>query len=180
MSPKAHGLRLLPQRTVMNLRSIRSCRHKEPLLSLALREDHEVIGRQVHQVRLGRREHTPPVETVGGRCLAPLSVIVLRRRLQHRLVGMNMRFYIVPETHEPHLQRHGVGEGEAEDVLRHPHEDRPGRDGARVAIGQTRSGRYPRVVYVPDPEPDSVFCITALDLGPKALHALRRRRRKKP
>jgi hypothetical protein len=33
---------------------------------------------------------------------------------------------------------------------------------------------------VPDQEPDTVFCITAYDLTPKALHALRRRRKKKP
>jgi hypothetical protein len=36
-----------------------------------------------------------------------------------------------------------------------------------------------RVVYVPDPEPESVFVITAFDLGPQPLRALRRRRRKK-
>ena len=92
---------------------------------------------------------------------------------------MNVRFYIDPETGEPHIYRHGVREEEAEDVLRRPIEDRPGHEGARVAIGQTRAGRYLRVIYVPDPEPDSVFCITAYDLSPKAFHALRRRRRKK-
>jgi hypothetical protein len=92
---------------------------------------------------------------------------------------MTVRFYIDPETGAPHLWRHGVREDEAEDVLQRPIEDRPGFDGARVAIGQTRGGRYLRVVYVVDPEPDSVFCITAFELGPKALHALRRRRRKK-
>jgi hypothetical protein len=93
---------------------------------------------------------------------------------------MDIRFYVDPETDEPHLHRHGVLEQEAEDVLRTPIEDRPGQDGARVAIGQTRAGRYLRVIYVPDSEPDSLFCITAYDLSPKALHALRRRRRKKP
>jgi hypothetical protein len=93
---------------------------------------------------------------------------------------MNVRFHIDPETGEPHLYRHKVSEEDAEDVLRAPIEDRPGQDGARVAIGQTRAGRYLRVIYIPDPEPDSVFCITAYDLSPTALHALRRRRRKKP
>ena len=91
---------------------------------------------------------------------------------------MNVRFYIDPETNGPHLHRHGVQEDEAADVLQRPLEDRPGHDGARVA-GQTRAGRYLRIIYVPDPEPDSVFCITAFDLSPKALHALRRRRRKR-
>ena len=93
---------------------------------------------------------------------------------------MNIRFYIDPETGDAHIRRHGVREDEAEDVLRRPLEDRPGHDGARIAIGQTRAGRYLRVVYVSDPKPDSVFCITAFDLSPKAVHALRRRRKKKP
>lgn len=90
---------------------------------------------------------------------------------------MNLRFYVDPETGQPHLSRHGVSEHEAEDVLERPLEDRPGRDGARVAIGQTRAGRYIRVIYVPDPEPESVFVITAFDLGAKPLRALRRRRK---
>jgi hypothetical protein len=47
-------------------------------------------------------------------------------------------------------------------------------------MGQTRAGRYLRVIYVADPEPDNLFCITAYELTPKAVHALRRRRRKKP
>ena len=92
---------------------------------------------------------------------------------------MDLRFYVDPESGEPHIVRHRVSESEVEDVLRRPIEDRPGRDGARVAVGQTRDGRYLRVIYVPDLEPDSVFVITAFDLGPKPLRALRRRRKKK-
>jgi hypothetical protein len=92
---------------------------------------------------------------------------------------MKVRFYIDAETGEPHIHRDGVNEDEAEEVLRQPIEDRPGYDGARVASGQTRAGRYLRVVYVTDPEPESVFCITAYNLSPKALQALRRRRKKK-
>ncbi|MBW2331219.1 MAG: hypothetical protein JRF30_09930 [Deltaproteobacteria bacterium] len=53
-----------------------------------------------------------------------------------------------------------MDEEEVEDVLRRPGEDRPGQEGSRVAIGQTSAGRYLRVVYVPDPEPNSVFVIT--------------------
>ena len=93
---------------------------------------------------------------------------------------MRVRFYYDPATGEPHILRHGVDEAEVEDVLNRPLEDRPGHEGARVAVGQTTNGRYLRVVYVPDPEPHSVFVITAYDLGPKALNALRRRRRRKP
>ena len=65
------------------------------------------------------------------------------------------------------------------EVLEKPGEDRPGREGARLALGQTASGRYLRVIYVPDPEPDIVFVITAYDLTGKALAAFRRRKRKK-
>jgi hypothetical protein len=77
------------------------------------------------------------------------------------------------------MAQHGVTEQEAREVLARPIEDRPGREGSRVALGQTAAGRYLRVIYVPDPEPDSVFVITAYDLGPKAKRALRRRRRRK-
>ena len=34
---------------------------------------------------------------------------------------------------------------------------------SRIAIGMTRGGRYLRVVYVRDLEPDSVFVITAYE-----------------
>jgi hypothetical protein len=48
-----------------------------------------------------------------------------------------------------------------------------------VAIGQTRAGRALRVIYVPDPEPDSIFVITAYELRGKPLVAYRRRQRRK-
>jgi len=90
-----------------------------------------------------------------------------------------VRFYLDRETGEPHIHRHAVTEDEVREVLVRPLEDRPGSEGSRVAVGQTRGGRYLRVIYVPDPEPDSLFVITAYELGPKALRALRRRRRRK-
>jgi hypothetical protein len=93
---------------------------------------------------------------------------------------LKLRFYIDPETGAPHIGRHGVTEEQVRTVLAGPIEDRPAREGARAAIGQAVGGRYLRVIYVPDPEPDSVFVITAYELGPKAKHALRRRRRKRP
>ena len=74
---------------------------------------------------------------------------------------------------------YAVDEDEVEEVLRTPGEDRPGREGSRVAIGQTRAGRYLRVIYVPDPEPDSIFVIPAYQVTGKPLMAYRRRRRKK-
>ena len=73
---------------------------------------------------------------------------------------------------------------ESPSVLARPMEDRAGRDGSRIALGQTEAGRYLRVIYVPDPTPGNVFVITAYELGEKARKALRRRqkpsRRTKP
>ena len=90
---------------------------------------------------------------------------------------MRIRFYIDPETDLPHIYRHDVNEGEVEDVLIHPGEDRPGKEDSRVAMGQTRAGRHLRIIYVPDPEPDSVFVITAYELRGEPLKAYRSRRR---
>jgi hypothetical protein len=90
-----------------------------------------------------------------------------------------VRYFVDPATGQPHIYDHQVSEDEVEDILARPMEDRPGRDDSRIAIGQTAAGRYLRVIYVPDPEPNAVFVITAFELGPKALKALRRRRRRK-
>lgn len=92
---------------------------------------------------------------------------------------MKIRCYIDPVTEEPHIFNHDVYEDEVADVLLNPGEDRPGREGSRVAIGQTSNGRYLRVIYVPDPEPNSVFVITAYDLKGKPLTAYRRRQRRR-
>jgi hypothetical protein len=92
---------------------------------------------------------------------------------------MKVRFYCDPETGEPHIHGHGVREDEVESVLDGPGEDRPGREGSRVAIGKTDGGRYLRVIYVPDPEPDSVFVVTAYELTGRPLTAYRRRRKRK-
>jgi len=92
---------------------------------------------------------------------------------------MDIRFYTDPETRQPHIHNHGVNEQEVEGVLSRPGEDRPGHEGARVAIGQTRGGRYLRVIYVPDLGQHSVFVITACDLRGKPLLAYRRRRRQR-
>ena len=92
---------------------------------------------------------------------------------------MQIRFYRDPATSEPHIYNHGVTEEEVEEVIRRPGEDRLGREGSRVAIGQTRAGRSLRVIYVPDPEPESLFVITAYELRGKPLTAYRRRQRRK-
>jgi len=92
---------------------------------------------------------------------------------------LDIRFYLDPATGLPHIYNHQVDETEVMELLEAPTEDRPGREGSRIALGQTSAGRYLRVVYVPDPVPDSVFVITAYDLTGKPLAAFRRRRRKK-
>ena len=91
----------------------------------------------------------------------------------------NVRYYIDLEMGLPHIYNHNVNENEVEEVLIRPGEDRQGYEGARIAIGQTETGRYLRIIYVPDPEPGSVFVITAYELRGKALAAYRRRRRRR-
>lgn len=93
---------------------------------------------------------------------------------------MELRFYIDPETESPHIWAHSITEAEVTQVMRAPLEDRVGREGSRVALGQTAAGRYLRVVYVLDTPPVSAFVVTAYELGPKAKRALRRRRRRRP
>lgn len=91
---------------------------------------------------------------------------------------MSIRYYIDPETAQPHIYAHNISENEIEDVLSKPGEDRSGKGGSRVAIGQTRAGRYLKVIYVLDTKPKSIFVITAFDLTGKPLMAYMRRSRK--
>ena len=92
---------------------------------------------------------------------------------------MRTRFYIDPVTGAPHIYNHEVAEGEVIEVLEKPGEDRAGSAGSRVALGQTASSRYLRVIYVPDRKPDSVFAITSYELTGKPLAAYRKRRKKR-
>ena len=92
---------------------------------------------------------------------------------------MKIRYYVDSVTELPHIYGHDVSEVEVEDILRQPGEDRPGREGSRIAIGKTEDGRYLRVIYVADPGPQTVFVITAYELEGKPLAAYKRRRRKK-
>jgi len=92
---------------------------------------------------------------------------------------VKIRYYIDPETGQPHIYKHDVSEGEVEDILRNAGEDRPGADNSRIAMGKTTNGRHIRIVYVPDPEPDSIFVITGYELMGKPLFAYRRRIKRK-
>ena len=68
----------------------------------------------------------------------------------------------------PHIYGHGVTEAEVEHILRHPGDDRAGREGTRPALGQTAAGRYLYVIYVPDEEGDDNFVVTAYEIRGKA------------
>ena len=92
---------------------------------------------------------------------------------------MKIRFYIDPFTGLPHIYEHGVDEYEVEEVMEKPSDDKPSSRNSRIATGQTSSGRYLRIIYVPDPEPNSVFVITAYELRGKSLTAYRRRIRRR-
>ena len=94
--------------------------------------------------------------------------------------AVRLRFLRDPATGEPHIYQHDVSEEEVEDVLRRPGDDFPGREGSRIALGQTRDGRYLQVVYAPDLGKPSAFVITAYELRSKPLAAFKRRQRKKP
>ena len=94
-------------------------------------------------------------------------------------MAVDLRFHLDSATGQPHIWNHDVDEEEVEEVLTNRGEDRPGRDGSRVAIGQTDSGRYLKVIYVRDSKPDSVFVVTAYALRGKPLLAYRKRERRK-
>jgi hypothetical protein len=92
---------------------------------------------------------------------------------------MEVRYYLDPETDQPHIYSHGVTEGEVEEVLRASGEEYEAARNSRMKLGQTAAGRYLQVIYVPDQEPESVFVITAYELQGKAKKAYRRRQRRK-
>ena len=56
-------------------------------------------------------------------------------------------------------------EAAVERVLRRVGEDGPSSDGAPQAVGQTESGRYLRVVDVPDEDGDGLFVVTTYPLA---------------
>ena len=92
---------------------------------------------------------------------------------------MDLRFYIDPESGAPHIFNHGVTEQEVQEVLSRRGEDLAGNRGSRQKLGQTESGRYLKVIYVPDQDPQSALVITAYELRGKAKKAYRKRQRRK-
>jgi hypothetical protein len=92
---------------------------------------------------------------------------------------VQLRFYLDPETGEPHIHEHGVDEDEVEEALASALEDFPGRRDSRIAYGQTVAGRHLKIVYSPDPGGQSAFVITAYELHGKDLAAHERRQRRR-
>jgi hypothetical protein len=92
---------------------------------------------------------------------------------------MNFRYNTDKETGLPHIYDHGVSEEEVERVVLRPSEFRKGSRDNFVVIGQTRGGRYLRVIYLRDPEPESVFIITAYEIDGPTLAAFKKRMRRR-
>lgn len=92
---------------------------------------------------------------------------------------MRVRFYVDPETGQPHIHKHGVAEREVLQVLSKPGPVYGGDRNSRLKSGQSDAGRYIQVVYKPDPGGDGLFVISAYPLTGKALEAYRRRQRKR-
>jgi len=93
---------------------------------------------------------------------------------------MVVRFLIDLDSGLPHIDKHDVSPMEVLEVLRGRSFQGPGRDGTRIAEGQTLHGRYLRVVYKENEEDGSTFVITAHDLSEKGKKAFRRRKRRRP
>jgi len=91
---------------------------------------------------------------------------------------MYIEFYTDKDTGEPHIARHNVETWEAIDILENAELNYDGRGGTRVAIGQTRNGRYLRVIYR-RLDAGGRRIITAFDLSANAKRALRRTRRRR-
>ena len=86
------------------------------------------------------------------------------------MMDVEPRFYLGPLTRRAYVRNHGL---DGEEVLANPGEDRPGRDGSRVAVGEVTNGRCLRVAYVRDPESGSFFAIAEYELRGDPLSAYR-------
>jgi hypothetical protein len=58
---------------------------------------------------------------------------------------MEVRYYLDPETGEPHIYEHGITEEEVEQVLRSRGEDLSAARNSRMKLGQTLAGRHLQV-----------------------------------
>jgi hypothetical protein len=75
-------------------------------------------------------------------CLWRGSVlIILTGEVAEEEDGMDLRFWVDPETSLQHIFDHGVTEEEMRQVLTRTAEAFPGADGSRIRLGQTQAGR---------------------------------------
>jgi hypothetical protein len=168
--------------SVSNIREGLGCGGTAPCMSMEVRSPSRRIGTIIRSDAPSRspRGIPPPadgpVPGAAPRASEPVCPIDSAVRI---LVRAKLRSCLDPGTGQTHISNHDVDEEEVEELLTSPGEDRPGRDGSRVAIGQTAGGRYLRMIYVRDPEPESVFVITAYEPRGKPLPAYRRRQRRR-
>lgn len=92
---------------------------------------------------------------------------------------MNLRFYVDPETEQPHIYEHGVTEDEVGQVLARPGDDHQGAQHTRMKYGQTAAGRYLKVIYKENRQAQEIYVITAYELRGKTRKAFRRRQRRR-
>lgn len=92
---------------------------------------------------------------------------------------MTVRFHTNPDG-EPHVHDHGVAEDEVLEALARPLEQISGSDESTILIGRTVGGRVLKVFFTDARDGDGIFVITAFDLPPKQLRALRRRLKRRP
>src|SRR5207247_6721887 len=100
----------------------------------------------------------------GGRFNRSMSAPSGASRVDLSLI-MRIRFYIDPVTDQPHIYEHDVTEDEIRQALLGGGDDFQSRKQSRIHVGQTKAGRYLKIMYVPDEDGDSVFVITASAIG---------------
>jgi hypothetical protein len=92
---------------------------------------------------------------------------------------VNVRFHTNPDG-EPHVRDHGVAEQEVLEALARPLEQIAGGDESTILIGRTAGGQVLKVIFTDALDGDGIFVVTAFDLPPKQLRALRRRSKRRP
>jgi hypothetical protein len=78
---------------------------------------------------------------------------------------------------EPHIHDHHVEVSEVLEALDDTLECIAGTADSTIVIGRTRGGRVLKVIHAPSRDGDGIFVVTAYDLPPKQVRALKRRLR---
>jgi hypothetical protein len=80
---------------------------------------------------------------------------------------------------EPHIHDHDVEVSEVLEALDDTLECIAGTADSTIVIGRTRGGRVLKVIHAPSRDGDGIFVVTAYDLPPKQVRALKRRLRRR-